>query len=64
MASTEGGQMETVDQEKAKPKRPSGRPRTSRIHDMPEQIPDSPENVAAAILTTPPKREEYWKRRD
>ena len=49
------------------PKRPRGRPRSSRIHDMPEQIPDSPENVAVAIMTTPPKREEDWeyqKRRD
>ena len=50
-----------------KPKRLRGRPRSSRIHDMPDQIPDTPENVALAVLTTPPKREEDWdylKRRD
>ena len=38
------------------PKRQRGRPRSSRIHDIPDQIPDSPENVALALLTTPPKR--------
>ena len=27
---------------------------------MPEQIPDTPENVARALLTTPPKREDEW----
>ena len=42
-------------------KRPRGRPRSSRIHEMPDQIPDSPENVALALLTTPPKREEDWE---
>ena len=49
------------DEAKPEPKRKRGRPRSSRIHDMPEQIPDSPENVALAILTTPPKREEDWE---
>lgn len=29
-------------------------------YDMPEPIPDTPENVAKAILSTPPKREDEW----
>ena len=49
------------DVEEETPKRKRGRPRSSRIHEMPDQIPDSPENVALAILTTPPKREEDWE---
>ena len=39
-----------------KPKRGRGRPPRS----MPEQIPDTPENVARALLTTPPKRDDEW----
>ena len=27
---------------------------------MPEPIPDTPENVARALLTTPPKGEDEW----
>ena len=27
---------------------------------MPEQIPDTPENVARAILNTPPKKRDEW----
>ena len=27
---------------------------------MPELIPDTPENVARALLTTPPKADEDW----
>jgi hypothetical protein len=27
---------------------------------MPEQIPDTPENVARALLNTPPKKDEDW----
>ena len=27
---------------------------------MPELIPDTPENVAKAILNTPPKKREEW----
>ena len=38
----------------AKPKR--GRP----SRPMPEPIPDTPENVARAIMTTPPKGREEW----
>ena len=28
---------------------------------MPEPIPDSPENVAKALLKTPPKKQTDWK---
>ena len=27
---------------------------------MPEQIPDTPENVARALMSTPPKRPDEW----
>ena len=35
-----------------------GRPRTYR---MPEKIDASPEEVAAALLRTPPKKAEEWR---
>ena len=38
-------------------KRPRGRPPLP----MPERIPDTPENVAKAVLNTPPKREDEWQ---
>jgi hypothetical protein len=38
-------------------KRKVGRPRTLT---MPEPIPDTPENVAKAILTTKPKKRHEW----
>ena len=38
-------------------KRPRGRPVTNT---MPEPIPDTPENIARALLTTPPKGEDEW----
>ena len=38
------------------PKRSRGRPARA----MSDQIPDTPENVARALLTTPPKRDEEW----
>ena len=28
---------------------------------LPEPIPDTPANVARALLTTPPKRDDEWK---
>ena len=28
---------------------------------MPEPIPDTPENIMQAILTTPPKRDDEWE---
>ena len=44
-----------------KPKRKPGRPRNP----MPELIPDTPENIARAILAGPPKKEwDYLKRRE
>ena len=39
------------------PKRPRGRPVSNK---MPEPIPDTPENIARALLTTPPKKENEW----
>lgn len=31
------------------------------VYVMPEPIPDTPENIAKAILTTPPKKRSEWK---
>ncbi len=28
---------------------------------MPERIPDTPKNVAAAILSSPPRKPDQWK---
>ena len=46
----------------AKRKKPSqrhrGRPRT---HPMPDPIPDTPQNVARALMTTPPPKESEWQ---
>ena len=42
---------------KKETKRPRGRPVTNT---MPEPIPDTPENIARALLTTPPKGEDEW----
>ena len=41
-----------------RPKKPRGRPVKNT---MPEQIPDTPENVARAILNTPPKKRDEWE---
>ena len=30
-------------------------------YQMPEQIPDTPENIAKAVLSTPPKKKWEWK---
>ena len=38
--------------------KPRGRPVE---YEMPEQIPDTPENLAKVILNTPPKKEEDWE---
>ncbi|MCY3956459.1 MAG: hypothetical protein OXF47_10785 [Nitrospira sp.] len=40
-----------------KPKRSPGRPALP----LPDTIPDTPENVAQAILSTPPKATENWQ---
>ena len=37
--------------------RKSGRPQ----HDMPEPIPDKPENIARALVTSPPKAKDEWR---
>ena len=37
--------------------KPRGRPVKNT---MPEPIPDTPENIARALLTTPPKKEDEW----
>ena len=39
-------------------KRKRGRPVKYK---MPEQIPDTPENVLRAVLNTPPKEEDEWE---
>ena len=39
-------------------KKAQGRPTEN---EWPEQIPDTPENVAWAILTTPPKKDDEWE---
>ena len=41
-----------------KPKRKRGRPVK---YTMPEPIPDTAENIAKAILATPPKKPQDWK---
>ena len=38
-------------------KRPRGRPSLP----MPEPIPDTPENIARILMTTPPKKEDEWE---
>lgn len=45
-----------MDQTAQKPAR--GRPIEK---EMPEPIPDTLENIAKAVLSTPPKNEEEWK---
>ena len=40
-------------------KRPVGRP--PKYADMLAPIPDTPENIARAVLNTPPKKEKDWK---
>lgn len=39
------------------PKRKRGRP----AKPMPDKIPDSPENIAHALLFSPPKTEDEWE---
>ena len=41
-----------------RPTRSRGRPRT---HTMPDPIPDTPENVARILMTTPPPNESEWQ---
>lgn len=39
-------------------KKSRGRPRT---HQMPDPIPDSPQNVARILMATPPPKESEWQ---
>ena len=48
--------IETMSKDARKPA-PRGRPVEKQ---MPEPIPDTPENIALALLTTPPKSEKDW----
>ena len=47
----------TKDTKSLTPKRQRGRPVEM---EMPELIPDTAENIAQAILSTPPKKEDEW----
>ena len=50
--------METPKQDKQdQPKRPVGRPPLK----FPDLIPDTPENIARAVLTTKPKKRGEWR---
>ena len=40
------------------PPKPRGRPRT---YLMPDPIPDTPQNVARALMTTKPKADSEWQ---
>lgn len=40
------------------PSKPRGRPVE---YPMPDFIPDTPENIARAVLTTPPKKASEWE---
>ena len=43
------------------PDKPTPKPRGRPIKNtMPEPIPDTPENIARALLTTPPKKDDEW----
>ncbi len=44
--------------DQSEPKRKRGRPVK---YTMPEPIPDTAENIAKAILSTPPKKTHEWK---
>ena len=45
---------EKTEREKARQGRPA-------MYPLPDPIPDTPENIARAILSTPPKKREDWK---
>lgn len=40
----------------AKPKKPTGRP----PNPLPDRIPDTPENIMRALVSTPPKKRREW----
>ncbi|MDE2655630.1 MAG: hypothetical protein OXI71_17685 [Gemmatimonadota bacterium] len=45
---------EKTDREKARQSRPA-------MYPLPDPIPDTPENIARAILSTPPKKRDDWQ---
>ena len=51
--------MSPDDRPVEKPHRKRGRPSKP----MPEQIPDTPENVAWALMTSPPRQPDEWEYR-
>ena len=40
---------------------PKSRPKRRRRRTMPDPIPDTPENIARAVLNTPPKKKGGWR---
>lgn len=47
---------------KEETKRPRGRPKgQSKYSEHFDNIPDTPENVAKALFSTPPKKDSEWK---
>ena len=48
--------------QKQQTKRPRGRPEgQSKYSEHFDHIPDTPENVAKALFSTPPKKDDEWK---
>lgn len=47
------------EEKREKGKRKRGHP--SRYDKLPPKIPDTPENIAKAILNTPPKKADEWR---
>lgn len=50
--------MSSTNRPKSERKKPRGRPVK---YQLPDQIPDSPENIARALLATPPKKRKEWR---
>ena len=56
MAKVAKGRKRKLSGKKGKKRR--GRP---VVKEWPERIPDTPENIARAVLTTPPKKDNEWE---
>ena len=54
----QGINSESIDLIYLDPPKVRGRPPEN---EWPEQIPDTPENIAKAILNTPPKKDDEWE---
>lgn len=51
-----------MSKEKNETKKPRGRPEgQSKYYEHFDHIPDTPENVAKALFSTPPKEKDEWK---